>query len=162
MNWYKTSNERKIMTQKEMLTKFLPQLKNAQTYTKFAEVLVRPAKPGETITTNTSDGKETVNTAKENDFVVKNATQTQEEYIINKEKLYSRYTKIEDKNPPWSKWKAKGKIKAIQYNGPNMQFIASWNENMTLKTGDILATPLPNMNEIYRIAKKEFEETYKL
>ena len=33
---------------------------------------------------------------------------------------------------------------------------------MPIKDGDIIATPLPKKDEVYRIAKKEFEETYKL
>jgi len=32
---------------------------------------------------------------------------------------------------------------------------------MIVKNGDMLVTPLPQKNEVYRIAKKEFLDTYK-
>jgi hypothetical protein len=41
-----------------------------------------------------------------------------------------------------------------------LEFVAPWGESMIVKPGDYLVTP-PEKNEIYRIAQKEFEETYK-
>jgi hypothetical protein len=32
---------------------------------------------------------------------------------------------------------------------------------MVLKPGDMIVTPLPQMGEVYRIARQEFESTYK-
>lgn len=39
-----------------------------------------------------------------------------------------------------------------------LKFIASWNEPMLLKDGDMIVTS--DGKEVYRIARKEFGETY--
>ena len=39
--------------------------------------------------------------------------------------------------------------------------ITSWNEKMIVKKDDYLVSPM-EYNEVYRIANKEFFETYKL
>jgi hypothetical protein len=41
-----------------------------------------------------------------------------------------------------------------------MSFVASWGEEMVIKKGDMLATTIPEMSEVYRIAAKEFNATY--
>ncbi|MCK5476675.1 MAG: hypothetical protein KAI55_02035 [Candidatus Aenigmarchaeota archaeon] len=43
----------------------------------------------------------------------------------------------------------------------SFNFEASWGENMVAKIGDMIVTP-PNKDEVYRIAIKEFEETYRM
>jgi hypothetical protein len=43
-----------------------------------------------------------------------------------------------------------------------MEFVASWGRNMVLKTGDMIVSPCPNFSEVYRIARQEFDETYKI
>jgi hypothetical protein len=60
----------------------------------------------------------------------------------------------------WNTYKATGSCQAAVYDGPNIKFIATWGEEMSLKTGDMICTPLPNGGEVYRIAAKEFSETY--
>jgi hypothetical protein len=55
-----------------------------------------------------------------------------------------------------------GKILAAKYTGERIEFLAAWNRYMVLKPGDFIVSPLPNLNEVYRIAEQEFYETYSL
>ena len=162
--WLKIGEENnwnnKTMTQQEAISKFMPLINNGKIYEKKTQVLARPAKEGEKIDTTTSDGKETSNTAGPNSVVVKNLTEAKEEYILDKTKFEKRYIKIQDENPPWSRYQATGSAQGVSYNGQPTEFIASWGEKMVLKPGDMIVTPLPAKNEVYRIARKEFEETY--
>ena len=123
---------------------------------------------------------ETTNTAKGDDYVVRNSTGAQELYLLGGEKLHARYTRIhgstyEVTKFPWEKpdlgtgvvqtwchYQATGKCRAVKYNGREVQFMASWGEPMALKPGDMLCTPLPQKGEVYRIAAREFSETYRL
>ena len=147
-----------IITQSEAMDKFLPLIKKSgQKYVKFTKVRARPAKVGEMIETITSDGKETQNKAKEGDYVVTNLGGSGEEYILSGQKLRDRYDEIGD-----SIFQAKGSCMALQYNGEPTEFIASWGEPMVLKPGDLICTPLPSMDEVYRIALAEFLNTYRI
>jgi hypothetical protein len=142
------------MSQEEARAKFMPIIINkGKTYSKFAKVKARPAQPNETIDTITSDGKETTNTANQGDYVVTNPGG--EEYIISKDKLDKRYIDLGN-----GIYQAKGSAVAVEYSGPEIQFMASWGELMALKPGDMIVSPLPDLNEVYRIARKEFYETY--
>jgi len=154
---FKQAEESKeIMSQDKAINFFMPQImSDGKDYAKFTEIKVRKAKPNELIETFTSDGKETQNTAKENDFVVTNLGGSGEEYILPADKLYKRYFNVEG-----DIWKAKGECKALEYSGEPMQFEASWGEAMVLKPGDMICSPLPDLNEVYRIARAEFFSTY--
>ncbi len=155
------------MTQQEAVYKFMPLL-NAfgHFFKKKTTVLARPAVAGERIDTITADGKETTNVAKEGDFVVQNNTEAKEQYILSGEKMKSRYEILEAHKSGWVIYKATGLVRAIEFNSAildlpeQMEFEASWGENMVLKEGDLICAPLPTQNEIYRIARKEFNETY--
>ncbi len=151
------------MNQEQMIERWLPEIEmNGKDYLKKGTVFARPAKIGEKIITITSDGKETENTAGENCFVVKNPTG--EEYILKGETFSKRYDKYKDCNTPsdpvWEMYNPKGKCRAIVWTGEEINFIASWNEEMVIKPGDMLCTPLPDKKEIYRIAANEFSHTY--
>ena len=145
-----------IMTQTEAMEHFMPKImSHGKDYAKFTEIEVRKARPGELVETFTSDGKETQNTAGENDFVVKNLGGSGEEYILSADKLNKRYFNVQG-----NIWKAKGECKALEYSGEPMQFEASWGDAMVLKPGDMICSPLPDLNEVYRIARAEFFSTY--
>ena len=155
-----------MKTQKEMIETFIPILeKEGSKYNKKTIVLAKKAREGEKVYTYTSDGKETENTAKKDDYRIKNLTDAGEEYLISEKKLDSRYVKYKDLGI-WSLYKATGGVLAIQFDSEKhelsspTEFEASWGEKMVLKDGDYLASPLPDKNEVYRIAKKEFKETY--
>lgn len=163
---YNPLTESKIYTQDEMKKIFIPLLKKqGETFQKIGKVLVRPAKTGEKITTITSSGIETINTAKEGDVIIQNDTDEKEEYILSKEKLESRYQKTNNTKDGMDIYLAKGKCIALTYEGAEhgmdnkIKFIAPWNEEMVLEDGDKIVTT-EKMDEIYRIDRKSFEQTY--
>lgn len=58
--------------------------------------------------------------------------------------------------------KAIGKVEAYQYLSEEIQFQAPWDEMMICETGDFIARPIPeDKNDIYRIEKETFFQTYK-
>jgi MoaA/NifB/PqqE/SkfB family radical SAM enzyme len=149
------------ISQKEFFETYFPYLMEyGFNYFKYSLVLARRAEPGEYIETWTADGLETTNYAKKDDFVVKNLqTEYQEEYIIPSKIFYKRYMKLYD-HEEGSIYKPTGKIKASVFHGSDTEFVAKWGRLMILKTGDFIVSPCPNFQEVYRIARKEFFETY--
>jgi hypothetical protein len=151
------------MNQKEAYEMFFPCIESqGKIYSKTSLVYARKATSGEFIETWTSDGLETTNYAKEGDFVLKNLnTQSQEEYIVTEEMCIQRYDFLYQTENGHI-LKPKGKVRATVYHGSDMEFVASWGRNMVLKTGDMIVSPCPNFSEVYRIARQEFDETYKI
>ena len=149
--------EQSVMSQQEAIAKFMPEIESSGTdFEKFTKIKARQAQPGEVVETITADGKETMNTAKEGDFVVSNLGGSGEEYILGGDKLAKRYREIGN-----GIYQATGECRGVTYNGPETSFQASWGQPMVLKPGDMIVTPLPQMGEVYRIARQEFESTYK-
>lgn len=137
-------------------------------FQKKKRVLARRAKATETIQTQTSDGLETKNTAYKGDYIVQNQTEAKEEYVLNAPSFRTKYRYIKRAYGVWSYYKSIGQILSIELsetvlkklNLPNeFHFIAKWGEAMVAKEGDFLALPL-DKSEIYRIARKEFFQTY--
>lgn len=157
-----------MLTQQEMANKYHEKFKKeGKVYEKFKPVVARSAVAGEKIITITSDGKETENTANEGDFVLQNLTKANEQYIISGDKFKSRYKEYPENyeipfNPPngFSFYLPTGTTIAIKYEGEDTEFIAPWGEPMVIKKGDMLCSI--DTVEFYRIAAKEFFETYKL
>jgi len=150
-------------TQEQAATRFMPIIEAVGiVYEKFTQVQARPAVEGEVIITTTAAGKETQNTAKAGDFVVKNLTKAQEQYILPATKFTARYKLVADLlASKWATYQATGECKAVPYTGTNTEFMAPWGEPMQLHTGDMICTPLPQKGEVYRIAAQEFSETYR-
>ena len=158
-----------MIKQKEMLETMRETFEvDAIQHYKFTKVFARPAEEGEIIETITSDGKETQNTAFAHDMVVQNTTEAREEYIMPKEKFMKRYKKVGGTNSEgYDLYQATGECLAVEIDtelafalGCPMEFEAPWGEGMILKKGDMLASDL-DYTEVYRIARKEFYETYK-
>lgn len=149
------------MTQENAFNLFHPLIEQTgRIYYKYSLVYAYLAYENEYVETWTADGLETTNYAVKGDFVVQNLqTEYQEKYIIKPDVFFERY-----KYFYWSGdgaiYMPTGKVKAIVYNGEDCEFIANWGRNMVLKTGDFIVSPLPKQNEVYRIACKEFFETY--
>lgn len=166
----KHTKEKLVYTQKEVIETMVPILKSeGKVYKKFKKIYARAAKEGEVIETITSDGLETTNTAKAGDFIIKSQTGAEEMYIIGAKKFNDRYDFLEEGADGFSIYSAKGKVVAIEMKdqllkqlniGQEYYFIAAWGEEMVLKKDDYLACPL-DYSEVYRIARKEFFETYK-
>ncbi len=147
----------KVMSQEEAIAKFMPEIEsNGTDFEKFTQIKARPARPGEMIETVTADGKETMNQAQQGDFVVSNLGGSGEEYILSGDKLAKRYKEVGD-----GIYQATGECRGVVYSGPETSFQASWGQPMVLKPGDMIVTPLPQKGEVYRIARQEFESTYR-
>lgn len=156
------------LTQEELVARLKENLMLAPQFDKFQQIEARGAVAGEEIQTITSDGLETVNTAGTGDFVVRNNTVAGEMYIIAGDRFATRYEPIEE-GSPWSRYRAIGSVKGILVDdqflegiGQEDEFyiIAAWGQEMVVKKGDYLVSPL-DYSEVYRIAYKEFFETYR-
>lgn len=149
------------ITQKQLKEQLIPILKNSIIFEKFKPVLARKGEIGEIIKTFTKDGLETINRVTEPSYIVKNTTDAQEEYIVTKEKFEKKYTFIKTYHSNWCFFKPVGKIKAIKVKNKETFFIISpWGEKMIVKKDDFLVSPL-DYSEVYRVANKEFFETYR-
>ena len=158
-----------MITQQEMLANFLPILeKSGKRYKKKSMVRAKKAVPGLVVVTKTSDGEETKNTAEAGDWLVENQTSTNELYLVKSETFKKKYTLVQALEKGWGCYQPKGEILGIVVENDHlksfnvssvMEFQAPWRDTMIVKTGDMLVVPL-DKDEIYRIAKKEFGETY--
>ncbi|EGC37067.1 hypothetical protein DICPUDRAFT_150380 [Dictyostelium purpureum] len=184
--------------------------KNGLIYYKFKHVYARQTRfVGEFIETITNDGLETKNSTKSTtDYIVKNRTAANEQYILSNHDFNDRYEWVEDVRGiqdsagfEWSLYKPKStsQIKAIKVNKKILIYlinqhqqeqqqqkkrncllhfinniklknklkkykfylIAQWGEKMVFKENDFLVVPINLTPNIYRIANKEFFETYK-
>ena len=153
-----------------MLRIALPILEaQGQRYRKSAQILAREVSERQTIETITSDGLETTNTAEPGDYIVENTTDAAERYVIGPNKFNNLYQETGNSpRPGWKTYSAKSHIvaievdqtilKALNQSSP-FEFTAAWGQSMIVKTGDFLASPA-DLSEVYRIARKEFFETY--
>ncbi len=152
-----------------MLDHFLPLMKSqGRRYKKRSLVRAKKAEPGLHVITTTSDGFETQNTAEKGDWLVENQTSAHERYLIKAETFEKKYTLMDSLGNGWGCYRPKGEILALEVSAPyleklggkdSLEFQAPWKESIIVKPGDFLVIPLDNL-EIYRIAKKEFGETY--
>ncbi len=140
------------------------------TYYKYKPVFAKKAKAGEYVETHTADGLETINTANEGDYLIKNQTAAGEMYILSAQKFAQKYEWLQQGEDGFDEYKPLGQIIALEITKELLQelgltddfhFIASWGEPMRARAGDFLASPT-ELNEVYRIARAEFFETYAL
>jgi len=149
------------MTQQEAYGEFYPLLQSSgKIYNKSSLVYVYRAFVGEYIETWTADGLETTNYASDGDFVVQNIqTSYQEKYIVPEDMFFKRY-KFFYYHEKGAIYMPIGSVLATKYHGEDLCFVAKWGRLMSLKTGDIIASPMPDCKEVYRIASQEFYESY--
>ena len=160
-----------MISQKEMLAHFLPKMETqGKRYKKKSLILAKKAESGLVVITRTSDGIETKNTAEKGDWLVENQTSAKESYLIKAETFEKKYTLMDSLGNGWGCYRPKGEIIAMIVSeddiknlggGENFEFQAPWKESIVLKPGDYLVASLEK-SEIYRVAKKEFQETYEL
>ena len=158
-----------MLTQKDMLAHFLPLLeKGGKRYKKKSLIRAKKAHPGLLVITKTSDGEETQNTAEAGDWLVENQTSTNEWYLVKAETFMKKYNFVQALEQGWGCYQPKGEIRGLVLTkthfeelevGKILEFQAPWKDTMIAKIGDMLVVP-PEKDEIYRIAKKEFGETY--
>ena len=160
-----------MLSQNDLLEKVKPLLPEyGKRYKKTLVVQARPANEGERIETHTKSGLETINQAKAGDMLVKNSTNAGEEYLVPAQKFAERYTALGAADPAgWTSYQPTGRIIAIELTdsvlhaleqSPAFQFVAAWKEPMQALKGDFLALPEGEAEEVYRIAREEFLETY--
>jgi hypothetical protein len=158
-----------MITQKDMLNHFLPLMESqGKRYKKKSLIRAKKAEPGMVVVTRTSDGIETKNTAEEGDWLVENQTSAKESYLIKADTFEKKYTLMDSLGNGWGCYRPKGEIFAMKVSGSDlenfgsngpMEFQAPWKESIVVKPGDYLVISLEK-SEIYRVAKKEFLETY--
>ena len=131
-------------------------------------VRAKKAQSGQVVITKTSDGSETKNTAESGDWLVENQTSSNEHYLVKAETFKKKYSLVQSLEKGWGCYQPKGETSGMVVSeshlealgNPNaLEFQAPWKDTMIVKPGDMLVVP-SEKDEIYRIAKKEFGETY--
>jgi hypothetical protein len=158
-----------MLTQKEMLDYFLPKLDTeGKRYKKNSLIKAKKAKAGLEVVTKTSDGVETKNIASEGDWLVENQTSAHEKYLIQPEVFDKKYDLLHSLEDGWGCYRPKGEVSALKVSSSDiknlgaenkLEFEAPWKESIVVKPGDYLVISLEN-SEIYRVALKEFTQTY--
>lgn len=148
---------------------FPDQLKAAQIYEKFVCVEVTVAKGGEEVITKIGYSEETRNVAKPGDLIVTNPGR--EKYIPPKEKFLKRHVKVikmATEDDLDGVWRAFGLIRALKNPwNKSITILAPWGGPMNGAEDCWIATPVDvdgnvqDSNDMYIIAPKEFEETYR-
>lgn len=158
-----------MITQQEMLAHFLPLMEvRGKQYKKKSLIRAKKAEQGLVVVTLTSDGIETQNTAEKGDWLVENQTSAKERYLVKPETFEKKYSLMHSLGDGWGCYRPIGKIYAINVSESDLvnfgaktvlEFQAPWKESIVVKPEDFLVISL-DKSEIYRIAKKEFSETY--
>jgi len=160
-----------MLSQEDLINIVIPLIINeGKRYEKYRKVYAREAKEGEKITTTTSDGLETENVAQKGDYILRNQTDAKEVYILKSEKFIQRYLLIGDGIDGFKEYRPMGQVLALEMTEEHMKklgfeekgyFLAPWGYKMLINTLDFLVCPL-DFSEVYRVARKEFFETYRL
>lgn len=157
------------ISQEAIMEMIIPLLKKeGAVYRKFRKVWAKKARGGETITSITSDGTETVNQTESGDFIVMNLTKAKEMYVVKPDAFQKRYEYEREAEDGFSEFHPIGKVVAIEMTvdflksqglEDEFKFIAPWGEEIIVKKNDFLVSP-PDFSQVYRIARTEFYETY--
>ncbi|MGM0947098.1 MAG: hypothetical protein ACQEW9_18130 [Bacteroidota bacterium] len=157
------------ISQKNMLDYFLPKVeREGKKFKKKTLIKAKSTQAGLEIVTKTSDGIESKNVSEEGDYLVENQTSTGEKYLVRKKMFERKYEIKQALSEGWAVYAPKDFIWAVQLSSGDLthfgqtdilDFMAPWDELIIAKAFDYLVLP-PEKDEIYRIAKKEFEETY--
>ena len=151
----------RVISQEEMWKVYAPLIKRARLFLKVRPVYAKLVTRTEDIVTVTSSGVESKNTAIAGDYIVRNSTEAGERYVLKPEKFLSRYILTEETLPGgWVKWMPTGKVWAVEYQGPEIRFMASYGQPTVCRNGDMIACA-PGDEGVYRIDRKEFFETYR-
>ena len=132
-------------------------------YKKSGTFKARNGKAGEHIVTEIDGEKETEKTVKDGEIVIKGPKG--EMYVVSSKKFNERYEVDKELTDEFQDYKAKGLIRAYEYDGTSFYFTASWDEDMLCHNGDYLAAPVQSpdddhVEEVYRIERSVFDETY--
>ena len=160
------------VAQKTLMEVILPlAVTDGDHYREYRNINARPAVEGEKVISILDDCEETVNFAKADDMAVRSLTEAKEKYIVSKEKFAKLYQEIEKVDDKWKLYRPQGEVRAIEIIrditsdlgvGEEIFVIAPSNAEQLARDGDMFVVPLPAKDEIYRIARKEFDENYEL
>lgn len=160
------------VAQTDLMQRVLPLINDqGDRYKKFRQIHARPSRKGEVVVSVTADGEETTNAAEEGDMLVKNLTEAKEEYLVNETKFGTLYTAVGPVDDEWTLYDPKGEVRAVEISrditdmldvGGQFYIIASWGSEQLAREGDYFVAPLPGLDEIYRIARSEFGQTYRI
>jgi hypothetical protein len=153
------------------LTKILlPELRNrGRRFKKFLQIHATPAQGGERIVSITSDGKETELTARFGDYIVMNLTEARERYVIERTKFEARYTYVRELDNGYALYDPIGEVYSLLIDFELLRTLkmeaefsveAPWGMAQRVTKGDFFVAP-PDFSEVYRIARKEFTESYR-
>ena len=158
-----------MISQTEMLAHFLPLMEvRGKRFRKKSLIRAKKAEPGLEVVTRTSHGIETRNTAQSGDWLVENQTSAKERYLVKAETFEKKYSMVDSLGKGWGCYRPVGEIYAYRVSAEDlaefgatdiMEFQAPWKESIIVLPGDFLVVPL-DKSEIYRVARKEFSETY--
>ncbi len=158
-----------MISQDDILAHFLPLMEaHGKRFRKKSLIRAKKASPGLVVVTVTSDGIETKNTAEKGDWLVENQTSVKESYLIKDETFKKKYILLHSLGEGWGCYRPIGEIYAYSVSEGDlrkfgaagiMEFQAPWKESIVVKVGDFLVAPT-DKSEIYRVARKEFGETY--
>lgn len=143
----------------------------AKTYKKFRPVCARKAKVGEKILSIPSDGIETETIAKDGDYVVQNQTESEEQWVVKNDEFHEKYEPVG--NPHGKEWavytrRENTSVRALEMTAQLLDVLhlqkyfylmPVWDEPQYVTIGDFLVNPI-GKDEVYRVARKEFLETY--
>ncbi len=159
------------VAQARLMEQLMPTLKAEQKrFRKTRQVHARPAGDAEKIVSVTSDGVETTSVASSGDMVIRNLTDAGEMYIVSADSFPRLYEYVSDVDGGWALYDPKGEILALEVTdelasglGVKSEFFieAPWGSDERVRVGDYLVAPLPALAKIYRIARVEFDQTYR-
>jgi hypothetical protein len=158
-----------MYSQHEIISHFFTMLQeDGKRYTKKSLIRAKKANPGTLVLTRTSDGQEFENTAELGDWLIENQTAVSEHYLMKEAAFSKKYSLHQALGEGWGAYRAKGEVFAKQltskeildFTGPNdFDFEGPQNKTVSLRPGDYMIIPI-DKSEVYRITKKEFEQTY--
>lgn len=159
------------LSQPEMLALFRPVLDaEGIVFRKKQNVFAKKMQDEAVVVSETSDGFETMNHADIGDYLVKNQTTAGEMYVLKADKFEQRYQWLRAAEEGFEEYRPTGRVTAVELTPERQEamklpstfhFEAPWGEDMVAKEGDYIAMP-PDGREVYRIARKEFFETYEI
>ncbi|MBV6439068.1 MAG: hypothetical protein EPGJADBJ_00699 [Saprospiraceae bacterium] len=161
-----------VFSQQEILQKLRPLLESeGAIYHKKRNILAKRAKGGERVETVTGDGVETINEAGSGDYIVQNQTEAGEQYVVPENEFLKKYAPVgKPTRQGFAEYRSTGKIVALELTAEKLKalglprefkFKTDWGEDMVAKAGDFMGGPA-DFSEVYRLARKEFFETYAL
>lgn len=158
-----------LYSQHEIIAHFFDLLKrDGQRYSKKSLTIAKKATPGTVVLTKTSDGQRIETTAKPGDWLVENQTATKEHYLVSDATFQKKYQLRQALGEGWGSFQSLGQVYALKVQEKDfahfgdlqeLEFQGPREKTVLLLPGDYLVIPV-DQSEAYRIAAKEFEETY--